>query len=225
MIESLTPEIQMIKNHSNSFLIQLKDSCLLIDCGMDKKAKEILEVIEKTGKKLKAILITHSHLDHINGLAKIKEKFPNALVASSEEDKNAIEGKEIILPRGIKGFFFKILSFFIGYKGVKVDKILKDNENFENLKVIYTPGHTRGGLSFLFKIKKQNVLFVGDLVIVKNGKLCLAPEEFNFDKDQIKKSIEKISEIKVDLLLSGHGEPLKEKVNEKLKELIKELNV
>ena len=219
MIIEILPQIHMIKNYSNSYVIQFKDHCVLIDCGMDKKAKEILEAIEKTGKELKTILITHGHLDHINGLARIKERFPKAIVASSEEDKNAVEGKKTLLPKGFKGFIYRFLSIFIKYKGVKVDKTLREGK-FENFEVISTPGHTKGSLSFLLKVEGRNVLFVGDLVLNKENKLSLAPDEFNFDRRKIIESLKKISKIKVDYLFSGHGEVVKENVNEKLNKFI-----
>jgi|YelNatPaOPRAMG01_1025707.scaffolds.fasta_scaffold78501_1 glyoxylase-like metal-dependent hydrolase (beta-lactamase superfamily II) len=219
MIENVLPEIQMIKNYSNSFVVVFKDYCVLIDAGMDKKAEEIVEAIRKTGKKPKFALITHAHLDHINGLARIKEEYPELIIASSQEEKNAVEGKEMILPKGMKGLFFKIFSPFIGYRGVKVDRILKE-ENFENFKVIATPGHTKGSLSFLLKISGKNALFAGDLILNKENKLCLAPEEFNFDKNQIIESLKKISEIKIDFLFPGHGEAIKENVNQKIKNFL-----
>ena len=219
MIKTIVPAIQMVKNYSNSFVVEFKDYCVLIDAGMDKKAKEIIEAIKKTGKRLKFVLITHAHLDHINGLAKIKEEYPDLIITSSQEEKNAVEGKEMIFPKGMKGFLFRIISPFMGYKGVKVDKILKEGK-FENFKVLATPGHTKGSLSFLLKISGKNVLFAGDLILNKEDKLCLPPEEFNFDRNQIIESLKKISKIKIDILLPGHGEAIKESANLKIKDFL-----
>jgi len=53
------------------------------------------------------------------------------------------------------------------------------------------------------------------LIINKEDKLSLAPNEFNFDRDKILGSLKKVSEIKLDCLLPGHGEAVKEKVSEK----------
>jgi glyoxylase-like metal-dependent hydrolase (beta-lactamase superfamily II) len=213
------PKVQMIKNYSNSFVVEFKDYCILIDAGMDKKAKEILEAIEKTGKGPKAILITHGHLDHINGLAKLKEKYPNIVVASSEKDRNAIEGK-MLFPKGFKGFLFKFLSVFMRYKSVKVEKILKEKGTFEKIKAIETSGHTKGSLSFMLKVGNKNVLFAGDLVTNKENELSLPPEEFNFDKDEIFASLKKISEIEFDYFLPGHGEPITKDIKKRIKDFV-----
>jgi glyoxylase-like metal-dependent hydrolase (beta-lactamase superfamily II) len=222
-IIEVLPKVHMIKNHGNSFVIEFEDHCVIVDTGMDKKAKEILEAVEKTGKKPKAVLITHGHLDHINGLAKLKEKYPNLIVASSEEDRSSVEGRQMLLPKGIKGIVFKIFMPFMGFKGTKVDKILTDGETFENMKVIETSGHTKGHLSFLFKAGSKNVLFSGDLVLNEKNKLSLAPNEFNFDKSKIVESLKRISRMKIDCLLPGHGEPVIEKANEKIKNFISSL--
>ena len=222
-IVQILPEIYMTKDHSNSFIVDFKDYYVLIDAGMDKKAKEILELLERLGKKPKAILITHGHLDHTNGLAKIKEKYPDLIVASSKEDINSVEGTDIIFPKGFKGFFFKIMMPLMGYKGVKVDEILEDSKTFENFEIIETSGHTKGSLSFLLKIGGKTALFCGDLILNEKNKLSLASDEFNFDKNKILESLKKISEIKFDYLLSGHGEAIKENVNEKIKEFLSKI--
>lgn len=204
-VVEILPKIHQIKNYSNSFVIERKQDCIIIDAGMDKKAKEVLDAIEKIGKKPKAILLTHGHLDHINGLAKLKERYPSLVVACGEGDKNAVEGKEMIFPKGIKGFIYKFLAPLMKYKGVRVDKILKDDEVFEEVKVVATPGHTNGSLSFLLSYQKKKVLFVGDLIIKEKGKLSLPPDESNFDKEKMLLSIKRISKIEWQYILPGHG--------------------
>ncbi len=222
MIKRVLPNVRMVKGYSNSYAIEFDDYWILIDAGMDRKAKEIIEILEERKKEVKAILITHAHLDHINGLAKIKERFPKALVCCSEAEKNAVEGKEMILPKGFKRYLFKFLSFFIRYRGVKVDRILEEGK-FLDFEIIKTPGHTEGSLSFLLKLKGRNLLWVGDLVVNEENKLGLAPKEFNWDEKEIVNSLRKILRIRIDCLLPGHGEVIKEKVNERLESFVSTL--
>ena len=206
MITKPVPNVWMVENYSNAYLVEFKEHLIIIDAGMDKKAKELIEAIEKTGKEPKAVLITHGHLDHINGLAKLKEKYPHIEVVSSEEDKAAIEGKEFLLPKGVKGFFYRLMMPLMRYRGVKVNKTFK--ADYARFRVIKTPGHTKGSVSFLLT-GKDKILFCGDL-LVNPGRLSTAPEEFNLDKKQLIESIRKISKIEFDCLLSGHGEVVKE---------------
>jgi hypothetical protein len=43
----ILPKVYQIKNYSNSFIVERKQNCIIIDAEMDKKAKEVLEAIEK----------------------------------------------------------------------------------------------------------------------------------------------------------------------------------
>lgn len=210
MIKRLSKNLFEVKNYSNCYVIQFKNYSVIIDSGMDKKAKELLEVLEKV-KKPKAVLITHAHLDHINGLAKIKENFPEVKFLCSQNAKPAIEGKEILLPKGPKKFLFRLLTFFARYKPVEAEII---KETFGPIKVFETPGHTNGCISFLSEIDGRKVLFCGDLLINQNG-LSLPPSEFNFNEDLQRESISKILKLDWDWLLPGHGELLTEKLKAK----------
>lgn len=217
MISKILPHLYVVSNYSNSFLVEFKDHLTLIDAGMDKSAKEILSAIKEVGKEPRAVLITHGHLDHLNGLASLKENYPKLAVASAPEERRAVEGKEMLLPRGWKGFIFNFLSIFMRYKGVEVGIELK-GKKFDGFRVIKTPGHTKGSLSFL--LPGEGLLFCGDLVINKEGKLSLPPDEFNSDKEELIKSVEKVARLRFDFLLPGHGKPLLENAKARLKEFL-----
>lgn len=107
------------KGYSNTYLLVREGKLILIDTGMDKNAKKILEYIQGLGYRpsdISHILLTHSHLDHVNGLAKIKE-LSNAKVAIHTTEAAIVSGEEsMILPKGPVGTVYKILSPFMGYK-------------------------------------------------------------------------------------------------------------
>jgi len=215
MIEKPFEKVYMVKNYSNAYVVEFEDHLIIIDTGMDKKAKELIEAIEKIGKEPRTVLLTHAHLDHIAGLAKLKEKYPNIKVVVSEEERAAVEGKEYLLPKGIKGFFFRLGMPFM-YKSVNVDETLK--EEYEQFKVIKAPGHTKGSVCFLL----DKLLFCGDLIVNTEKGLDIPPQEFNFDRNQLIESIKKISELDFESLLSGHGEVVKE-AKEKVKSFLSSL--
>ena len=70
------------------------------------------------------------------------------------------------------------------------------------LEAIATPGHTPGHTSYLF----GTTLIAGDAVIT--GKVFRGPVPmFCFDNAEVRRSIEKLAVLDVDLAVSGHGLP------------------
>jgi glyoxylase-like metal-dependent hydrolase (beta-lactamase superfamily II) len=96
------------------------------------------------------------------------------------------------------------------------DITLKENDKVGELVVVHTLGHTPGSISLYDSVRR--VLFVGDAVRFVHGKIERPPERFTPDMKQAIKSIEKISQLDFDVMLSGHGEPLKPRASDRVKE-------
>ncbi len=118
-------------------------SYLIIDrknntaCVVDpSEADPIIRYIENNNIKLKFILNTHHHYDHVGGNDILKEKY-GANVIGYKEDKERIPGIDILLN----------------------DHETWKYENFE-AKVIHVPGHTLGHVCFYFH--KEQSIFTGD---------------------------------------------------------------
>ena len=62
------------------------------------------------------------------------------------------------------------------------------------------------------------MLFAGDTVRFTKGKINCPPERFTLDMHQAIQSIQKISQLDFNVMLSGHGEPLKPNASERVKE-------
>ena len=123
----------------------LKDnySYLIIDeenniaCVVDpSEADPIIKYLENTQIKLKFILNTHHHYDHVGGNQKLKEKY-GASIVGYEGDKERIPGIDILVN----------------------DQQTWIYKNFE-AKIIHIPGHTLGHICFYFH--KDESVFTGD---------------------------------------------------------------
>ena len=75
----------------NCTLVEGKNIAFLIDCGIElKSAEELLEKVGCAPRKIKAIIVSHTHSDHIKSVARFSSKYDAVVYAT---DKNWIEGK------------------------------------------------------------------------------------------------------------------------------------
>lgn len=138
---------------TNCYLVidESTNDAVIVDPGDNVKTLE--RFIEDNNVNLKGILLTHGHWDHTNGVKFVNSKY-NAKVYVHKEDAE-------IMKRNTEMFGELPNESEIVY--------INDNDvlNFNNLKfeVLFTPGHTPGGVCFKF----ENVVIVGDTLF--NGSI------------------------------------------------------
>lgn len=127
---------------ANCYVVSEGSEAFLVDPG--DRPKEVLDHLEEHGLKLRFILLTHGHVDHVNGVDGIIEKLP-VPVYLHPQDRSAIDSGTRI--------FGELASSTIPVH----DGMLIPFDQHE-IKVIETPGHTGGGVSYLIGAH----LFAGD---------------------------------------------------------------
>ncbi len=166
----------------------------VIDPGGD--AEHIIKLCEDQGYKIKYLLHTHAHFDHIAGARAVKEK-TGAKICLHKEDQWLYDNLD---KQGrMFGFTFDT--------PLAIDHYLNDEEEVAvgNLKtkVIYTPGHTPGSSCFSLT-EKDSILFAGDTLFQGSiGRTDLWGGSF----DQIIKSIKgRLFELDDSTeVITGHG--------------------
>ena len=151
-----------------AYLIAGKRLCL-IDCGVAASAPAILDAVRSLGRTpgdVAMAVITHAHPDHIGGAAAIREA-TGCIVAAHVDDAPWIQDVERQnAERPVPGFHALVGG------AVKIDRLLWDGESIDvpgvpALRVIHTPGHSRGHIA-LFD-EAEGALFSGDSIPVPGG--------------------------------------------------------
>lgn len=135
------------------------DNVILIDPGPG--AEGLFDILLERGEKIRAILITHGHSDHVDGVAGIKKR---ALEHTGESIKcYAPKADEKTFSDAAWNSSLMIVGEKKTYEK-DIDVWLSDGQeiDFDGLLVrtIVTPGHTIGGASFYFP--GEIALFSGD---------------------------------------------------------------
>jgi hydroxyacylglutathione hydrolase len=185
------------ENNCNSYLIG-GDFPVLIDPGHEHLLKNLLKQMEKDGypmEKIRLVIITHIHPDHFEA-AQSFSKAGVMLAMHPEEEKFLTE---------VGGDFFR--AFGLEMPEFKVGFHLQEgdlNLGSQTFRVIHTPGHSPGSISLYWPEKKA--LFTGDVIFPMGVGRTDFP---GGDGSLLRKSIERLAELDVEWLLSGHGEVLK----------------
>ena len=168
------------------------DEMVLIDSGAGESFDQLVENIRKTGfnpENLKAIIVTHAHLDHIGSLYQFREQFGTKIIAHELE----VESIETGRGTGAVHYGVSYQPCIVDYKLTNEDTTLLC-EGYE-LKTVHIPGHTPGSIAVYVDIEKR-VLFGQDI----HGPYFLEGS----DPFQAKISLQKLIDLKPDILCEGH---------------------
>lgn len=134
---------------NNCYLIidEKTNASALVDCSVwNEKMEELIGDTE-----LKYILLTHGHYDHIGGVKEVQKRY-GAKAVISDEDKEMLSNPVYSLAAITRNT----------QDCTTPDLIVKDGDELVlgniKIKVLSTPGHTRGGVCYI----ADNALFSGD---------------------------------------------------------------
>jgi glyoxylase-like metal-dependent hydrolase (beta-lactamase superfamily II) len=163
------------------------------------EASVIMDWISKKNLELKAILLTHGHVDHTAGLG---DKSLLDLV-NGEIYINASDSKMVLKPQKE---FVQMLGF--SFNGISSFKNIEDGEELSFgdivIKVIATPGHTEGSVCLLTREKDGvSSLFSGDTLFEGSVGRTDLP---GGDSSALKRSLGKLASLPSELVVyPGHG--------------------
>jgi len=126
---------------TNCYILASKGEALVVDPGDE--ATRILRYVNDLKAKLKTIVATHTHFDHVLGVTELKTQTGAPFMIHRDD----LEILEAMQERGRMFFGLKVPA------PPKVDNFLRDGDSLkfgdEILKVLHTPGHSPGSISLV----------------------------------------------------------------------------
>jgi glyoxylase-like metal-dependent hydrolase (beta-lactamase superfamily II) len=222
----------------NAFLIDLDDDggappageadyssgLVLIDAGIDKRARRIGEAILALGRTpadLRAVVITHLHGDHVGGLAKVRAH------SSAEVWMHPVDAAQV--REGVRGRPLdpgpgRVRSAIAKTAGLRpiapgdsipVEHDVEDSDTlpFAGIQVVFTPGHTAGHIALLLP-RDGGVLFTGDSA-TNFGRLSYGP--IYEDVAAGEASLHRLAGLEFEVAAFSHGRPIRAHAGERFR--------
>ncbi|MBC8089559.1 MAG: MBL fold metallo-hydrolase [Phycisphaerae bacterium] len=166
------------------YVLEGADGLTLVDTGLACRSRNLLQRIERAGRRLRdvrRVLLTHVHSDHLGGLRALQT---NADVEVLTMAENSIDLQGQI-------------------RTVSDGDVIK--ELFGGITVIGTPGHLPGHASFW--LPERGVLFAGD-TLASVGGLGMLPSSLQHDVAQVKRDVQRLAGLAPSSICCGHGPPI-----------------
>lgn len=172
--------------HTNAYLIGEKEMALVDPGGDDpddlRDLFALIDALETEGRRLKLIVATHQHPDHVAGISAVRERYRVKVAAHPNTapyvgaDFGVTDGQWLPLAPGLGDW---------------------------TLRILHTPGHTRGHVCVWHP--RTRSLFTGDLIPGGRGTVIIDPPDG--DMAAYIASLERLLPLDVDVLFPAHGSP------------------
>jgi hydroxyacylglutathione hydrolase len=139
----------------NCYLVRRKaaDRAIMIDPGDD--PERLIEAVDALGVTVEAILVTHTHFDHIGAVAALARHTGARVYCPTLEREILADIDASVSPLGLGGF-----------ESYDADEVLAGGEHLElaglGIDVHFTPGHSPGHLTYA--LPAHDALLAGDVL-------------------------------------------------------------
>lgn len=164
-----------------------QNNAAVIDPGDE--ADRILTKIAELSLNVRAVLLTHTHFDHIGAAARLQRELAAPVYVHADDVRGLTNAQYSVMPLADSPI---------------ADHLLKDGDTVTvgdiTFTVMHTPGHTVGSVCY----RCENVLFAGDTLFAGSiGRTDFAGGDFSV----MRRSLKRLASLPDDTqVIPGHGE-------------------
>ncbi|MEX0682123.1 MAG: MBL fold metallo-hydrolase [Dehalococcoidia bacterium] len=217
----------------NAYMMAEEGGLTLVDAGLPGNDRRFWKAITEIGRKpgdLSHVLVTHHHADHVGSLAALNQA-GGATTYVHPLDAPIVAGDQKRPDPNPGSIAGRVLGPIIARLPqnnpvpVTPDQMINDGDELPiagGVRVIHTPGHTMGHVSFLIE-GHGGVLFAGDAGGHMFGRLGKPALIFTEDMAEARKSMRKLAELEFDTACFGHGGVVKGKAHAEFKRYVEKM--
>ena len=211
----------------NLYLVEDGGAVTFVDTGFPgyaPMARDGLSDLGYAASDVKAIVLTHTHSDHIGGARELASETGAPVFVHENEAGIATGTGRPVAPTSFLLALWRptMLRFVrhaisnggIGQPTVTDVTTYSDGEVLDvpgKPRLVFCPGHSKGHCAVL--LEQQRVLFCGDalaMLATHTGQTGPMLHPFNEDGDKARESLSVLDGLEADIVLPGHGEPFRD---------------